>query len=299
MPGTPCSGSRGPPLRMSRRRRAHSRLAGSRPAGARTPPTRSTRRSAAVRAAARRAGRCRRPGTGSPEPAVQPRGSFEPVQRDQLADEERVEAPRRLPARPEEPLLGADEAHRQPFGRQRSELGQVSCVLLRVCDDEVCAPERDPIGAMQEPGLPRTGAEEAAIFDDGLVERHERVEDHRPAACDSLGGGDVEVAGVAHDQRVAAHAPAAEEEPRLGEGEPARRHRPRATTCAVAPPTRSRAVRRRRPRRREGRRSPAHSAGSRARTSRSRERSELSAGSRPRAARSSGRRRCAPRGGWR
>ncbi len=146
---------------------------------------------------------------------------FDPVQRDQLADEERVEAPRRLPARPKEPLLGADEADRQPFGRQRSELGQVSCVLLRVCDDEVCAPERDPIGAMQEPGLPRTGAEEPAIFDDGLVEGHERVEDHRPAACDSLGGGDVEVAGVAHDQCVAAHAPAAEEEPRLGEGEPA------------------------------------------------------------------------------
>ena len=39
------------------------------------------------------------------------------VERDQLADEERVELLRRLPAGPEEPLLGADEADRQPFGR--------------------------------------------------------------------------------------------------------------------------------------------------------------------------------------
>ena len=38
------------------------------------------------------------------------------VERDQLADEERVEVLRRLPPGPEEALLGADEADRQPFG---------------------------------------------------------------------------------------------------------------------------------------------------------------------------------------
>ena len=43
---------------------------------------------------------------------------LEPVQRDQLADEERVEASGALPAGPEEPLLGADEADRDALGRQ-------------------------------------------------------------------------------------------------------------------------------------------------------------------------------------
>ena len=52
------------------------------------------------------------------------------------------------------------------------------------------------------------------------MERHERIEDHRPAACDSLGGRHVEVAGIAHDQGVKAEPPAAEQESRLGERDP-------------------------------------------------------------------------------
>ena len=57
----------------------------------------------------------------------EPRGRedrLDAVERDQLADEERVELLRRLPAGPEEALLGADEADRQPLGRELAQLGE-------------------------------------------------------------------------------------------------------------------------------------------------------------------------------
>ena len=72
------------------------------------------------------------------------------------------------------------------------------------------------------PARGRAGREPAAVLDQRVVEGDERVEDHRPSARDPLGRGDVEVAGVADDDRVEALAPPAEEQARLGDPDPHR-----------------------------------------------------------------------------
>ena len=222
---------------------------------------------------------------------------LEPVQRDQLADEERVEVLRRLPARPEEPLLGADEADRQPLLGQPAELGEVACVLLRVGDDEVGAPERDPVDPAEDAGGGRARPEAAAVLDEGLVERDERVEDDGTAACDPPGRGQVEVARVADDDGVEALAPAAEQQPRLGQADP--RGRPEADRPVVPPPLPHARVPL------DHLRAGAAEAGDHLRVARvvalvrpEVEDPQVSAGSRPRAAGCSARRR-APRGGSR
>ena len=56
------------------------------------------------------------------------------------------------------------------------------------------------IDAAQETGRGRAWREAPPVLDERFVERHERIEDHRPAPRDSLRGGHVEVAGIAHDQ---------------------------------------------------------------------------------------------------
>ena len=141
-----------PPSRTSRRRRARTPRAGSPPAAARSRPTRPTRRSAAARAEARRAGRCRRPGTGSPARAVQPPGSSRARAAGSAC---RRRARGRFlrgcqPGRKSRSSAPTKQTASRSSGKL-AELGQVACVLLRVCDDEVGAPERDPIERRRKP----------------------------------------------------------------------------------------------------------------------------------------------------
>ncbi len=59
------------------------------------------------------------------------------MERDQLADEERVELLRGLPPGLKQPFLGTDEADGQPLVGQVGEFGQMARVLRRVGDDEI------------------------------------------------------------------------------------------------------------------------------------------------------------------
>ena len=63
---------------------------------------------------------------------------------------------------------------------------------------------------------PRSRAEAPAVGDEGVRERDERVEDHRTPTRGTPGRGQVEVAGVADDQRVEVSGRPAEEA-QLGE----------------------------------------------------------------------------------
>ena len=94
------------------------------------------------------------------------------------------------------------------------QLGEVAGVLGGVGDDEVGAAQGEPVDLPQHAGRRRAGREAAAILDERLVQRDERVEEHGPTAGDPPCGGDVEVTWVADDDGVEASSPPAEE-PRL------------------------------------------------------------------------------------
>ena len=126
---------------------------------------------------------------------------LQPVQRDQLADEERVrEGAGRT--RPKDPLLRADEADLDPL--EVGELGKEAGVLLRVRDDDVGRAERAAVDERERARGKRTGLEARAIGDERVRERDERVEDHRRAPRRASCRRQVEVAGVADDHRVVA-----------------------------------------------------------------------------------------------
>ena len=125
----------------------------------------------------RRAGRCRRYGRGSRARACGGEDRLEPVQRDQLADEECVESSAGC-ATPglEEPLLRARRSRPRGAPRPAAEFGQVAGVLRGVGDDEVGATEREPVDQRITCGR---GArpEAASVLDERLVQRDERVEE--------------------------------------------------------------------------------------------------------------------------
>ena len=145
---------------------------------------------------------------------------LETVERDQLADEEGTKRPCWLPAGPEESFLCADEADREPLGGELAQLGELACVLRGVGNDEIGAPQRQPIDLAQHACRGRARREPAAILDKCLVKRDERVEDHRPPARDPSRRRNIEVAGVADDDRVEAIGTSAEEKSRLCEPDP-------------------------------------------------------------------------------
>ena len=159
----------------------------------------------------------------------------QPVQRDQLADEERLEGLLGLPAGAEDPLLGADEADLDFFRREASELGQKRCVRLGVGDDEVGRAERVAVDRLERASGKRFRPEAPAIPHKRVVERDERVEDDRSAGRNSPGGSEVEMPGVTDDQRIEV-LPRAPEEPRLGERQPGRRLRACAPLVRVSLP---------------------------------------------------------------
>ena len=101
---------------------------------------------------------------------------------------------RGLPPGPEEALLGPDEADGEPVGAELAQLGKVPRVLRGVGDDEIRAPQRQTVDLAQDARGGRARREAAAVLDERVVERDERVEDDRPSARDPLGRGQVEVA---------------------------------------------------------------------------------------------------------
>ena len=127
---------------------------------------------------------------------------LEPMERDQLADEQEAERLVGAPARMEEAVLGADEADAHALAWNLAELGEEVRVRLRVGDDQVGQPERLAVDGEQDPGGEQPLPEALAVGDEGLVERDERVEDERPLARDPARARDVEVARVADDDGV-------------------------------------------------------------------------------------------------
>ena len=154
---------------------------------------------------------------------------LQPVQRDQLADEERVREGLGGTSRAEDALLRADEADLDPLavGELREEAG----VLLRVGDDDVGGAKRAAVDERERAARKRAGLEARAIGDERVSERDERVEDHRRSTRRAPRRRQVEVAGVADDHRVVALG-RPPEQTKLRAREPQRRRRARAPRVA-------------------------------------------------------------------
>ena len=127
---------------------------------------------------------------------------LEAVERDQLADEERVERGVRLPAGPEEPVLGSDEADLDPVRRQVELVAEELGVGVGIGDNAIGATECPPVDDVNHSRAGGAAAEPLPVVDDRVEERDERVEDHRSPPGDPLCRGQVEVAGIADDERV-------------------------------------------------------------------------------------------------
>ena len=250
--GMPCSGSRGPPWRRCRRCRARSPRTGSRPAGPRTRPRGPTPRSAGGRS--RSASSCPLPTTRngiSGASARRGEDRLEAVERDQLADEERVK--RRLGLPPGRRRAGPRRRRSRPRPRSAREaelLAEERGVRLGVGDDDIGAAKRSPVDEVDDAGAGRAAPEAAAVVDERVEEGHERIEDDGPPARDALGGRQVEVPGIADDQRVRV----ALGRPASGAGSARPRRRAasaaaRPTSCGGAPRRRGAARAPRRPRR--------------------------------------------------
>ena len=140
------------------------------------------------------------------------------VQRDQLADEQARERLLRRPARLEEPLLGADEADGDAVRVEAGEPGEVVGVRL-ACRRRRGRRERSARRSTRRERArrERAGPEAPAVGDERVRERDERVEDDRRAAGGPPRRRQVEVPGIADDDRVEALVAAAAQEPRLGD----------------------------------------------------------------------------------
>ena len=138
------------------------------------------------------------------------------LERDELADKERAELWRRLPAGTEQSVLGADETDLDDG--ELSEVSEKSRVRLRVGDHEIRAAKGVPIDRLERTGYDRPRTEAPPVADERVGQRDKGVEDDRsPPRC-SARGREVEVAGVADDESVEA-AGSAPEQSRLGNGE--------------------------------------------------------------------------------
>ena len=86
---------------------------------------------------------------------------LEPVERDQLADEERMKRTLGLPARVEEPVLGADEADLDALRGQPELLAEEPRVSVGVGDDDDRPAERPSIDEVHDSCTRATHAETA------------------------------------------------------------------------------------------------------------------------------------------
>ena len=124
------------------------------------------------------------------------------MERDQLADEERLERLPGLPVGAEDPLLGADKTDLDLVSREPSELGEKRRIRFGVGDDKVGPAKRASVDGLERASRRRSRLESPAILDERVVKRDERVEDDRSAGSDAPGRSEVEVAGVTDDQRI-------------------------------------------------------------------------------------------------
>ena len=99
---------------------------------------------------------------------------LETVERDQLADEERVKRGVRLPAGPEEPVLRSDEAHLDPVRRQAELVAEELGVGVGVGDDAIGATECPPVDDVHHPRSRRPAPEPLPVVDDRVEQRDER-----------------------------------------------------------------------------------------------------------------------------
>ena len=122
------------------------------------------------------------------------------LERNQLADEERDELVCHVPARLEEPLFSADEAHGNVA--EIGELCEEAGLCLCVRDHDVGGAESVAVDALERTGCERARREAASVGDERVGERHERVEHDRAAARGTVRSRQVEVARIADDERV-------------------------------------------------------------------------------------------------
>src|SRR5262249_30376395 len=144
---------------------------------------------------------------------------FEPVQRDQLADEERLERPCRFPAGREDPLFGADEADLDSATGDPGKVSEKVGARFGVGDDEIRRAECVSVDDTEHPTRGRVFPEAPAVGAEGGGEGDQRVEDDGPAGGGSARGREVELAGVADHERVELRGRASEE-PKLRDREP-------------------------------------------------------------------------------
>ena len=169
----------------------------------------------------RRAGRCE--------------DRLDAVQWDQLADKQAREGLARSPAGPEEALLGADEADVEPLAREVGEPCEVRRVGPGVGDDEVGRAERAPVDRGERACREGAGTKAPSVGNERVRERHERIEDDRAAPSGAPGRGQVEMPGVADDQRVEL-GPRRPQEAHFGERETRRGAGPGAKALPAALP---------------------------------------------------------------
>ena len=136
------------------------------------------------------------------------------------------------PPRPEDALLRADEARLDPAGAERAEQLRVR---VGVRDHEIRRPEGTAVDRSERACPQAAGPEAAAVVDERVPERDERVEDDRETQ--PLGTAEVEVARVADDHRVGVFARAAHEL-RLREEQSQRRGRADAELVPAVLPDR-------------------------------------------------------------
>ncbi len=159
---------------------------------------------------------------------------IQPVQRDQLADEEHCGRVALLLRRREQALLRADEARGdacRPEPRQRREEARIR---LRVGHDQVRGAERMPVEPQQCAARRRAGAEAAAVLDERVPQRDQRVEDHRAVPRDAAGDVEVGLPRVPDDDGVRLGG-ARTEQPGLRREQPSTGTQPRAPLLAAVP----------------------------------------------------------------
>ena len=127
---------------------------------------------------------------------------LQPVQRDELPDEQDVRPLDLDRAGREQIVLRPDERDLDPLLRQAEGIAEVVGVRLGVRDDEIREPERRPVERPHDGRRRRARREDTAIAGERVGQGDERVEHHRPAAGDATRRRHVGVPRIADHDHV-------------------------------------------------------------------------------------------------